>query len=154
MAKTFTARAATQLTEDQINDLTGPELVAAFNAMSEMAKVKPIKKFSDRATADKRVRQLRKQVGVMFLERDLADADTPPSAKAKRATSKPARPVVTRPETVSGRCQDLINQGLTNDAVWAVVQPEFKLGLEKRGYPAWNRSMMARKAKAAELQGK
>lgn len=56
---------------------------------------------------------------------------------------------ITEGTTVAGAIRNLIaiNPSMTNEAIWKIVQPAFKLPDSKRHYPGWYRSEMRRKNK-------
>lgn len=66
------------------------------------------------------------------------NGDAEPKAKkaaVKTASGKP---------NLSARLREEIGNGLTNDAVWAIIQPEFNLDDNKKGYVAGQRRAMAK----------
>lgn len=75
-------------------------------------------------------------------------ADAAPKAKAVAAT-----PAVTnrKKPNLSLRLRELISQKnpvLDNEAIWKIVQPEFKLADDKKGYVAGQRRAMDKRAKS------
>ncbi len=72
------------------------------------------------------------------------DAPAKAPAKAVAAAKAPAAPKAAK-RTVSSVARDLIRAGKTNDEVFAALQAEFKLGADKKSYPAWYRSDLKRK---------
>jgi hypothetical protein len=65
----------------------------------------------------------------------------------------PAKALTTTIEATKGnlgaRMRELINLGLDNDQIWAIVQPEYNLDASKRGYvPGQRRHMAKLQAKA------
>lgn len=139
MAKTFTIATAAKLVQDDIEDLTLAELVAAFNTLAEKVKVNAVKKFADRPTAIKRVTQIIQQVGLVLLDEQLKAALKP--TKIPKHVG-----IVARKPSVSGRCCELIRAGKTNLEIWEVIKAEFGFAdQKKRAYPAWNRSDMRRR---------
>lgn len=69
---------------------------------------------------------------------------------AKKVPKEKTAPVGAKPKrvTVASRVRELIAAGKDNKAIWAVLQSEFKLGDEKKHYPAWYRSQTKRLAAA------
>ncbi len=74
-----------------------------------------------------------------------------PSPKAKPATVKasakpqPTKIVIGQRGTLGARLRELINDGLDNAAIWAIVQPEYDLEDNKRGYVSGQRIYMAKR---------
>lgn len=66
-------------------------------------------------------------------------------AKPAKTKSKTVKADTGKRESVSAACQRLIREGKSNNEVWLIIKAEFNLDDKKKYYPAWNRSMMARK---------
>ena len=129
--RTFTIQQIENLTEAQIELMSGGELAASYNALAQKLGIGTIKKFTDRPTGIKRL---------------LAIVNTAKAAAAKNA-SKPAKSAAKaeRKASVSGTIQQLIVAGKSNVEIWGIIKPQFGLDESKKYYPAWNRSMMVRK---------
>lgn len=84
------------------------------------------------------------------------------SAKPARAEKKAAKAKVakvsgkaTAPKlTVAGFIRSLVDQGKTNEEIWKLAQPKFKMPEAHRHYPGWYRAEMMRKKIAARRAGK
>lgn len=99
-----------------------------------------------------------KKVATGF-EVSLPDKVLAPTVKALKAGAKtkdggPAKkikaPKATKQETCASVVRAMVAEGKDNPAIWAVIQPKFQLGDDKKWYPGWYRSDMARKAKAGK----
>jgi hypothetical protein len=91
----------------------------------------------DMAVADAVVKAVKKEV-----KKDIAAA-----AKEiiKKVSEKKSAERFTGKRTVSAVCRAMIVDGKTNAEIWAVIKEEFKLGDNKKHYPAWYRSEAKRK---------
>ena len=125
-------------TPDQLIKMTITELTAAYN---ELPGVKPIKKFETKLKGIERY--------VAAAPKVLAAAPKVLAAAPKVLAAAPKVPASEKGRGVSGRCRELILQGLPNSEIWSIIQPEFNLDDSKKYYPAWNRSDMARKSKTS-----
>ena len=73
-------------------------------------------------------------------------------AKIKEVFTEPKAKVPAKPfksagkRSVSSTARELIIAGKTNEEVWKALQAEFKLGDDKKGYPAWYRADCKRKS--------
>jgi hypothetical protein len=137
--RTFTNQQIENLTEAQIELMSGAELASVYNVLAQKLGIGTIKKFTDRPTGIKRV---------------LAIVATAKAAAAKNA-AKPAKPAKSaakadRKASVSGTIQSLISAGKTNAEIWDDVKVQFNMDDSKKYYPAWNRSMMVRKGLIAK----
>jgi hypothetical protein len=140
--RTFTNQQIENLTEAQIELMSGAELASVYNVLAQKLGIGTIKKFTDRPTGIKRV---------------LAIVATAKAAAAKNAAkpAKPAKPAKSaakadRKASVSGTIQSLISAGKTNAEIWDDVKVQFNMDDSKKYYPAWNRSMMVRKGLIAK----
>jgi hypothetical protein len=134
--RTFTNQQIENLTEAQIELMSGAELASVYNVLAQKFGVGTIKKFTDRPTGIKRV---------------LAIVAAAKSAAAKKV-AKPAKSAAKadRKVSVSGAIQSLISAGKTNAEIWDDVKVQFNMDDSKKYYPAWNRSMMVRKGLIAK----
>jgi len=83
--------------------------------------------------------------------------DDEPAKPAPKAAAKPAKaaPAPKAPKrTVSSVARDLIRAGKSNEEVFAALQAEFKLGADKKSYPAWYRSDLKRKGEVIPAPAK
>lgn len=69
------------------------------------------------------------------------------AASAKRVKKE-------RKATISGTCRDLIRSGKTNEEVWAIVQPMFKMPDHHKHYPGWYRAQMVRAGELSKAKAK
>lgn len=60
--------------------------------------------------------------------------------KKSQATVKAATRV-----TVAGVVRGLVTAGKTNEEIWAIIQPQFRLRDDQRHYPGWYRNQQTRK---------
>lgn len=102
------------------DQLTKMTIAELTAAYNALPGVKPIKKFETKLKG---------------IERYVAAAPKVPASGKGRG--------------VSGRCRELILQGLPNAEIWTLIQAEFNLDDSKKYYPSWNRSDMARKSKTS-----
>lgn len=119
--------AAARLTEEQVELMTGPQLVAAHNALATVCNVNAVAKFKDRATGIKRVMQM-----------------IPVAAKIVATSTKAAKKTVERKqraESLSAKIRALILEGKTNREIQTILN----LDSDKNHYPTWYRGEMRRK---------
>lgn len=94
-------------------------------------------------------------VDVSKIQGGATEEPTPPApeltvtdAKAKKPRAKkvkaekPAKEPKEKRVTVTQVAEQLILDGKTNDEVWAVIQPQFRLDDNKKNYPSWFRSRL------------
>lgn len=70
------------------------------------------------------------------------------AAAEKTAEKKAAKKTSARKNgkpTVANAIRELVRAGKDNDAIWAKIQPQFKLSDDKKWYPGWYRAEMIRK---------
>ncbi|CAB4142864.1 hypothetical protein UFOVP1414_20 [uncultured Caudovirales phage] len=132
--RTFTIQQIENLTEAQIELMSGGELAASYNALAQKFGVGTIKKFTDRPTGIKRL------LAIVNAAKAAAAKNASKSAKPAKSAAKAERKA-----SVSGTIQQLIVAGKSNVEIWGIIQPQFGLDESKKYYPAWNRSMMVRK---------
>jgi hypothetical protein len=128
-------------TDAQIELMSGAQLTAFWNANCARVGKTPIKKFTDRAQGIKRCTEL---ASFLRKENGLTEPVTAEPVTAEPVIAEPVKKAGRKP-TVSGTCQQLIRQGLSNAEIWIIVKEQFRLDDSKKYYPAWNRAMMVRK---------
>jgi hypothetical protein len=69
-----------------------------------------------------------------------------PEEPTKTSDNKGTRPKLKngRKWSCTGRCQELILEGLSDSKIWEIIKVEGNLDNKCKTYPAWNRSMMKR----------
>jgi len=75
-----------------------------------------------------------------------AKSNAPQPEPTPTGDNKGTRPKLKngRKWSCTGRCQELILEGLPDDKIWAIIKVEGNLEDKCKSYPAWNRSMMKR----------
>lgn len=81
-------------------------------------------------------------------EATLPDKATKEKAAAKPKAAKKTKETKPPRETVANVCREMIKAGKSNEQIWAIVKPKFKLDDTKKHYPSWYRCELARKKKA------
>jgi hypothetical protein len=113
------------LTADQIAELTGPQLVEAFNIVAPFANANAVAKFKDRATG------IRRLESVMDVARKVA-------AASKKSEERKVR--TARADSTAARIREMILAGKTNREILT----ELDLPSHKNHYPTWYRCQMRR----------
>lgn len=112
-------------------------LLAAYNGVAEFLGETPVKKFTDRKTAEKRVAAI-----IVKGQAKVASLVAKKAAPKTNGTKAHAAPKTGQTITVAARMRSLIADGHDNAAVFAICQKEFNLPDAKKSYPAWYRRQM------------
>lgn len=138
-------------TNAEIDEMDPKTLIMTFNAFASTAGRNPVNKFATRAVGVKRLTELAAELRAKgaatptpATKWPLVAAKPAAAPAAKPVTVKKAAPVAGKKPNLSARLREEINAGKSNDEVWAIIQPEFKLGNEKKGYVAGQRRAMAK----------
>jgi len=120
-----------------VDALSSARLVEVYNYLANRLDLTEVKRFSTRATAERRILALVEQWRALHKVPELkAPASKAPASKA---------PASNAAITVASRCREMIRAGHTNAAIWKVIQKQFDLPGSKKSYPAWYRSDMKRR---------
>ena len=140
---TYTAKEIADFlkSDTDLTSLKPAGLIAAYNGVAQFLGEAEVKKFADRKVAEKRVAAIVERGRARAAE--LAKA-AKTAAKGSKATVAPKAKAEKAP-TVRARVQTLVADGLDNDAIWAIVQKEFKMPDAKKYYVRWYRWDMNRK---------
>ena len=115
-----------------VDALSSARLVEVYNYLANRLDLTEVKRFSTRATAERRILALVEQWRALHKVPELKA----PASKA---------PASNAAITVASRCREMIRAGHTNAAIWKVIQKQFDLPGSKKSYPAWYRSDMKRR---------
>lgn len=123
------------LTAENVNVMSGPDLISTYNFCAGVLNIEAVAKFSDRKAGAKRVLKILGDAQVKL-------ATSEPSAK-KKAAKKAANGAAAGP-SIAGTIKALIAEGKTNEDIWAIVQPKFNMPDGHKHYPQWYRRQVAK----------
>jgi len=139
-------------TPSELEALTGPQLVSAYNEYAEFLGEPVVKKFSTKPIGQKRTwdlmaKAVRKCDSIQEEIRAKKSVQVQVKAKPKKAAKK--KPVKADKEpTISDLCRNMILDGATNDEIFKALQAKYgeeRFNEDKKHYPAWYRCELRRK---------